>query len=143
MGKLVGEVMGDFVEEAFAEISEDEVKRIKADSRIQAALRSRAPSIGTIMVGEAEVKFRLSISKKLRRKLSIYKSKIGVETPGLDEVETILYDVLSSLCTEEPWTSWQYWSVYDDSVEDVGAQEVLMSMLKQINAHMEDVKNFR
>ena len=135
--------MGDFVEEAFAEISEDEVKRIKADSRVQAALRSKKPSIGTLMVGEEAVKFRLSISKRLRRKLSLYKSKIGDTTPGLEETETILYDVLSSLCTEDPWTSWQYWSVYDDSTEDFGAQEVLMLMLKQINSHMEDVKNFR
>ena len=135
--------MGDFVEEAYQEISEDERKRIRSDSRVVGALRSKTTSIGTIQVGESEVKFRLSVNKKLRRKLAYYKSQIGDSEPTIDHVEKILYDLLSSLSVEEPWDSWATWSVYDDYAEENGAQEILMGMLKQINSHMEDVKNFR
>ena len=142
MGYLVGESMGDFVEEAFAEISEEEQQRIRADSRVVEALRSRNPSIGIVNIGTIPVKFRLSISKKLRRKLALYKSKIGDSEPTMDEVDQVLYDLLSSLSIEEPWNDWKTWSVFDDS-SDEGAQEILMQMLKQINSHMEDVKNFR
>ena len=134
--------MGDFVEEAFAEISEEEQQRIRADSRVVEALRSRNPSIGIVNIGTIPVKFRLSISKKLRRKLALYKSKIGDNEPTMDEIDAVLYDLLSSLSVEEPWNDWKTWSVFDDSSEE-GAQEILMQMLQQINSHMEDVKNFR
>jgi len=132
-----------FEEEAFAEISEDDRKTILANERVTKALRSKRTSVGTIEVGEDVVSFRLSINKKLRRKLSYYKSKIGDTTPDIEEVEKILYDILSSLCTEEPWNSWATWSVYDDSADNEGAQEILMMVLQRVNAHMEDVKNFR
>lgn len=135
--------MGDFVEEAYHEIDEDERKRIRSDSKVIGALRSKKVSVGKIPVGETEVEFRLSINKKLRRKLAYYKSQIGTSEPTVEKVEMILYELLSSLSTEDPWTSWATWSVYDDDAEEYGAQEVLMVMLKQINAHMEDVKNFR
>jgi hypothetical protein len=130
----------DFVEEAFEEISEQERDKIKADVRVVSALRSKTPTVSTIKIGEENIEFRLAISKKLRRKLAFYKAKMeGKQSPDLDKM---LYDIISSICTQDPWNKWQTWEVYDDEDEN-GVMEILFQMLKEINSHMEDVKNFR
>lgn len=132
-----------FVDNAFSEISEEEREEIKTNSRVVAALRSKSDSVGTITCGDETIKFRLSINKKLRKKLSVYKThKDDIQNASLEQTEIILYDIISSLCLEEPWTSPKTWSVYDDEAE-VGVEEILIKMLSQINSHMEDVKNFR
>ena len=55
-----------FVVEAFAEITEQEKEKIRSDSRVIAALKSKSSAVGTISVGDAEIKFSLAINKKLR-----------------------------------------------------------------------------
>jgi len=135
--------MGDFVEEAFAEITEQDRQRILSDNKVIEALKSKSPSIGSIVLGTVEVKFRLSINKKLRRKMALYRNKIQDSSPSPEDAERVMYELLASLSIEEPWNSVQTWVVYDDNAEDNGAQEVLFNMLKQITSHVEDVKNFR
>jgi len=84
------------------------------------------------------------VNKKLRRKLSLYRTRKDEFTDApVEKMEMILYDMISSLCVDEPWTSAKTWCVYDDEAEDNGAQEIFTIMLKQISAHVEDVKNFR
>jgi hypothetical protein len=133
----------DFVKEAYKEISDDERQKILSNARVVKALRSKSPTYGSMKIGEEDVRFRLSINKKLRRKLSIYKTRIADTNPSLKETEFILYDILSSLCPDEPWDSKETWSVYDDQADDQGAQEILLEMIKEVNSHAEDVKNFR
>lgn len=133
----------DFVEEAYQEITEEERQKILADARVITALKARSDTCGVVNIGDVVVKFRLSINKKLRRKLQLYKNRIGDSQPGVFEAEDILYDIISSLCIEEPWNSYATWSVYDDEAVDTGAADILTSMLAQINSHAEDVKNFR
>lgn len=133
-----------FVDEAFSEISEDERATILSHEKVVAALRSRSGSVGEIVCGDTTIKFRLSVNKKLRRKLALYKTRSDdLATAPIEKSEIILYDIISSLCVEEPWTSPKTWSVYDDDAENYGAQEILTDMLKQITTHMEGVKNFR
>lgn len=137
------ETQDKFIEEAYEEISADEQGKILSNARVVQALRSKEATHGEVMVGEACIKFRLSINKKLRRKLVLYKSKMADTMPTPEELERVLYDLLSSICVEDPWNTWQTWAVYDEAAEDNGAQEILVQILKQINKHMEDVKNFR
>jgi hypothetical protein len=135
-------VEDNFVEEAFGEISEDERSRILSNARVVTALKGKSTSIGSIKIGEEDVKFRLSVNKALRRKMGLYKAKAATVDPSMDELNSLMYDLLSSLCVEEPWNKWVTWSVYDDSA-DIGAMEVLLEMMKQVMAHLEDVKDFR
>lgn len=135
--------MDEFIEEAYEEISAEEQARIRANASVIAALKSKTPALGSLVIGEAEIRFRLSVNKKLRKKLALYKSKMQDKTPGINEAETIMYELLSSFCVDEPWTSKNTWCVYDDSAEDTGAQEVLLQMIQAITSHMEDMKNFR
>ena len=131
-----------FVEEAFAEITEQEKETIRADARVVAALKSKSSSVGSITVGEVEIKFSLAINKRLRRKLAYYQANTRDRELAIPEVEALMYDLLSSFCIEEPWNKPSTWEVYDESA-DLGAEEILVSIIQRINAHMEDVRNFR
>ena len=90
-----------FVEEAFAEITEQEKETIRADARVVAALKSKSSSVGSITVGEAEIKFSLAINKRLRRKLAYYQANTRDRELAIPEVEALMYDLLSSFCIEE------------------------------------------
>jgi len=144
MGQLIGGIMveDDFTREAFEEISEDERTQILANAKVVSALKNQTGKFGTIRVGEEDVRFRLGISKKLRTTLSLLKSKISVSEPGTTELDSTMYNVLSHLCVDEPWTDWKTWSVYDDTA-DVGALDILLEVMTQIKDHIEDVKSFR
>jgi hypothetical protein len=135
--------MDDFVEEAFSEITEMERKQIEGDAKVKTAIQSRSSLYGNIDLNGIVVKFRLTINKRLRKKLLRYKSKIDSGNADISDSENVLYDILSSVCVEPPWTNWKTWSVFDDNSEEVGAQEVLTTVMQQIRGHVEDVKNFR
>lgn len=133
----------DFVNEAFEEISQMERDEILRNDRVSSALKSGCATYGTIRVGETDVRFRVSINKKLRRKLSGYRSmKESIKDATVEKMEDMVYDIISYLCVDEPWTSKRVWAIYDD-IAEVGADEILVQMLQQINSHIEDVKNFR
>lgn len=132
----------NFVEEAFSEISDDEKSRILSNSRVLSALKGKSTSVGTIQIGEEVVSFKLSVSKKLRNKMALFKSKASVKEPSMDELNSLMYNLLAALCIDDPWDKWQTWSVYDDTA-DVGAMEILTSMMRQVRDHIEDVKDFR
>lgn len=135
-------VEDNFVKEAFEEISEDEQSKILANARVLSALKGKSASIGTVKIGDEVVKFRLSVSKSLRKKMALYKTRASNSEPDMEDLNNLLYDLLSALCVEEPWNQWKTWSVYDDKA-DIGAMEVLLEMMKQVFGHMEDVKDFR
>jgi len=135
-------VEDNFVEEAFGEISEDERSRILANTQVLSALKARSQSVGVIPIGSVTVRFKLSVSKSLRKKMALYKSKSAVKDPSMDELNSLMYDLLASLCLDDPWTDWKTWSVYDDTA-DIGAMDVLLEMMKQVMGHMEDVRDFR
>jgi len=135
-------VEDNFVEEAFEEISQDERAKILANARVVAALKGKTETFGSIRVGEEDIRFRLSISKGLRKKMALYKSKASVGEPEMKELNSLLYDLLSALCVDDPWTEPKTWSVYDDGA-DIGALDILLEMMKQVKAHMVDLKDFR
>jgi hypothetical protein len=135
--------MDDFVEEAFSEITEMERKQIEGDAKVKTAIQSRTQLYGNIDLNGINVKFRLTINKRLRKKLMHYKTNIDAGKTDIMESEKVLYDILSSLSVEQPWSNWKTWSVFDDNAEEVGAQDVLTDMMRQIRSHVEDVKNFR
>ena len=136
------DVKDTFVEEGFEEISQDERAKILSNDRVVSALKGKSTSIGVTKIGDEVIKFHLSVGKKLRSKMVLYKSKASSQEPSVAELNTIMYDLLSSLCIDEPWNKWQTWSVYDDDA-DIGAMDVLLDMMKQVKGHMEDVKDFR
>jgi hypothetical protein len=135
--------MDDFVEDAFSEITEMERRQIEGDAKVKTAILSRSNLYGNIDLNGVNVKFRLTINKRLRKKLLRYKTNIDSGKTDVSDSEKVLYDILSSLSAEEPWNNWKTWSVFDDNAEEVGAQEVLTTMMQQIRSHVEDVKNFR
>lgn len=135
--------MDDFVEEAYSEITEMERKQIENDATVKAAIQSKSELYGYIPLNGINVKFRLTINKRLRKKLLHYKADIDSGKTDVASAETVLYDLLSSLSVEPPWTSWKTWSVFDDNSEEVGAQDVLTSMMQQIRGHVQAVKDFR
>lgn len=135
-------VEDNFVEETFAEITADETAQILANAKVVSALKGKSAVLGTIKIGEEDIRFKLTVSKKLRRKMELYKKRAEDKEPDMNSINTLMYDLLSSLCIDEPWTNWKTWSVYDEDA-DAGAMEVLFEMLGQVKGHMEDVKDFR
>lgn len=134
----------EFVEQAFSEISEMEREEIRRNSRVIAALKARTDKRGEVTVGEEKIRFRITLNKKLRRKLSLYRNmKDEIAAGPVEKTEDMLYDIISSLCVDEPWTNPKTWSVYDDEAEDFGAEFVLIEMVGQIGKHAEDLKTFR
>jgi hypothetical protein len=133
----------DFEEEAFKEISQDEVEKIKSNSLVIEVIKAKSTSIGTLTYGTASIKFRLFPNKKLRNRLMILKAKLAVKDPTIEYLEKAMYETLAGLCTEEPWKNWTTWAVFDDNAEEIGAQEILVQMIMAIGSHIEDVKNFR
>ncbi len=134
----------DFVEKAFEEISESEREEIRRNERVASALRAKSDKRGEVKIGEETIRFRITVNKKLRRKLSMYRTmKDKIANGPVENLERVLYDIVSSLCVDAPWTDIKTWEVYDDEAEDYGAEVILVDMLNQISKHAEELKTFR
>ena len=130
----------DFVEEAFAEIPELERKEILSNERVRSLIIQKTSKISEKVYGTTTLRFRTSISKKMRKRLS--KAKENLEG---DEMDEFLYGTLAMLCVDEPFTDWKTWAVYDDELSEdgVGALEIFTDLLMEVKSQTESIKGFR
>lgn len=133
-----GIVEDDFVKQAYAEISEQERDAIVANERVKNILRSRSIATDVLKVGDEEIRFRLTINKKMRKQVALFKTMSAEEV-----LDKPLYETVSALCTDAPWTDWKTWAIVDEEAEDTSVLDILLLMVAKITEHMEDVKSFR
>ena len=129
-----------FVEESFDEIPDLEKKEILANEKVRSLISQKSGRISEKAYGNCIIKFRTSISKKLRSRL--VKAKAHLEGEEMDE---FLYSTLAYLCVDSPWNNWKTWSVYDNelSEEGIGAFEIFTDLLTEVKNQTESIKGFR
>jgi len=129
-----------FVEESFDEIPDLEKQKILADEKVRLLISQKSARISDKKYGDVTIRFRTSITKKLRTRLS--KAKSHLEGEGMDE---FLYGTLALLCIDSPWTDWKTWSVYDNELPEdgIGAFEIFTDILMEVKNQTESIKGFR
>lgn len=136
----------DFIQDAFAEITDMEKSKLDADDRVKRLILAQDSQVGIVNYGGVEIRFRLFLSKSLRHKMM--KGQKELETAKDEEAlaksERAMYDVLGQLCIDEPWNHWETWAYVDEKSENVGGvQSIFLQVLARIAQAVEDVKNFR
>ena len=129
-----------FVEEAFAEIPEIERKEILANEKVRSLISQKSGRISEKVYGDFPLRFRTSITKKLRNRLT--KAKSNLEGEEMDE---FLYGTLALMCVDKPWTDWKTWSVYDNEIPEdgIGAFDIFTDILLEVKTQTESLKGFR
>ena len=129
-----------FVEESFDEIPDLEKKEILANEKVRSLISQKSSRISEKTYGNCTIKFRTSISKKLRSRL--VKAKAHLEGEEMDE---FLYSTLAYLCVDAPWNNWKTWSVYDNELPEdgIGAFEIFTDLLTEVKNQTESIKGFR
>jgi hypothetical protein len=136
----------DFVKDSFAEIPEIEICKLDADERVKKLISAPDTQTGTIEYGGVEIRFKLFLSKSMRHRMlkSQHVIEKSTDEQSLTSSETIMYEILGSLCTEEPWNHWETWAYVDEKSENVGGvQSIFIQVLARIAQSADDVKNFR
>ena len=131
----------DFVEQAFAEIDEMERNEILANEKVRALISQKSSRVSEKVYGNVTLRFRTSITKKLRKRLM--KAKDSLQND--EKMDKFLYETLSLLCIDAPWNHWQTWAVYDDaqSEDGIGALEIFTDLMTEVKRLTEDVRTFR
>jgi len=129
-----------FVEETFAEIPELEKQEILKNEKVRALITQKSARISEKMYGNVTIRFRTSVTKKLRKRLVQAKPSIAG-----DEMDEFLYKTLALLCVDSPWNDWKTWTVYDEELPEdgVGAFEIFTDILVEVKNQTESIKGFR
>lgn len=130
----------DFVEEAFGEIDQQEREETLRNEKVRSLLTQRSARISEKNYGDVTIRFRTSITKRLRARLSKISPNIKQE-----EMNQFLYETLALMCVDEPFTSWKTWAVYDEELDEggVGAFEILTDILVEVKSQTESIRGFR
>lgn len=127
-----------FVEEAFAEIDQMTLDKLKANEDVGKLIASSKAATDTIEVGGAKIRFRSFLSRKLRHQLHAFQQAGEVD---FIKTEDTMYETLTSLCVDDPFNKKETWVFIEDSGGDVAG--ILRQMMEVIANKANNVKDFR
>jgi hypothetical protein len=122
----------NFVDEAFAEIDQMTLDKLKANEDVVKLISSSQAKVDTIEVGGVKIRFKAFLDRKLRHQLHGVQKTVGSD---FVKTENAMYDTLASLCMDEPWV------FIEDSGGDVSG--ILRQMMERITENVTNVKDFR
>jgi hypothetical protein len=128
----------NFVDEAFAEIDQMTLDKLKANEDVVKLISSSQAKVDTIEVGGVKIRFKAFLDRKLRHQLHGVQKTVGSD---FVKTENAMYDTLASLCMDEPWNKRETWVFIEDSGGDVSG--ILRQMMERITENVTNVKDFR
>jgi hypothetical protein len=127
-----------FVEEAFAEIDQMTLDKLKANEDVAKLISSSMAKSDTIEVGGVKIRFKSFLDRKMRHQLSNVQKTVGDD---FVKTENVMYDTLASLCLDDPFNKRETWVYIEDSGGDVSG--ILRQMMETITENVTNVKDFR
>jgi len=127
-----------FVEEAFAEIDQMELDKLKNNADIAKIIASDKKATDFILVDGVQVNFTPFVSRPIRHQLS--KLKPG-DNPTMEEAEGIIYQTLALLCTDYPYDRPLTWKFIEAKGGDAGTH--LAEIMGKIAARAEHMRKFQ
>jgi hypothetical protein len=127
-----------FVKEAFAEIDQMELDKLKNNADIAKIIASDKRATDFIEVEGVRVNFTPFVSRITRHKLA--KLKPG-ENPTMEEAEEIIYQTLACLCIDDPYNKASTWRFIEENGGDAGTH--LANIMSKITSRAEQMRKFR
>lgn len=127
-----------FVDEAFAEIDQMTLDKLKANEDVAKLISSSKAKSDTIEVGGVKIRFKSFLDRRMRHQLSTVQKTVGDD---FIKTENVMYDTLASLCLDEPFNKKETWVFIEDSGGDVSG--ILRKMMETITENVTNVKDFR
>ena len=130
------------IETENAALDKYEEKYLESNERIKELISSTNSSFKEIKVGNESIRIRRHMPKKTRSLALKVGKRLEVATENtIEEVEQGLYPIVASMCVDEPFSREETWKYIDEKTGCI--QEVIFSILEEVNKSDESVKNFR
>lgn len=127
-----------FVEEAFAEIDQMTLDKLKVNEDVSKLISSSKAKSNTVEVGGVKIRFKSFLDRKLRHQLHGMQQTVGDD---FIKTESVMYEILAALCLDEPFNKKETWVFIEDSGGDVSG--ILRQIMETIAENVTNVKDFR
>ena len=131
------------VNEEFKKLDAVEVKLMEENEEVKSLLNSISTSCKNITIGEANIRIKAFMPKRLRSAFMKVGGEIsnieGIE--GLEEVEQKFYPLVAQMCVDAPFNDAKSWQFIDERQGCI--QEVVMKIIAEVNSTDVKIKSFR
>lgn len=129
-------------DKAMRELDEMEFKDLEDDENIKSLIASTNKVFKTIHIGEADIRIKQYMPKKVRAEALKAGRALEVATEeNLSEAENKLYPVVASMCIDKPFSKPETWKYIDEKTGCI--QDVILKIIAEVNKTDGDVKSFR
>ena len=93
--------------------------------------------------GGLKIKHHRFLTKRLRQMMKLSQTAVKKAEDPLSEQDTVVYQLLAEMCTEEPWTDPEAWRYVDLRFNDGRVYTIFFSLVMKMGGDEETLKDFR
>ena len=93
--------------------------------------------------GGLKIKHHRFLTKRLRQMMKLSQNAVKKAEDPLSEQDTVVYQLLAEMCTEEPWTDPEAWRYVDLRFNDGRVYTIFFSLVMKMGGDEETLKDFR
>ena len=93
--------------------------------------------------GGLKIKHHRFLTKRLRQMMKLSQNAVKKAEDPLSEQDTVVYQLLAEMCTEEPWTDPEAWRYVDLRFNECRVYTIFFSLVLKMGGDEETLKDFR
>ena len=127
-----------------ANLAPDKVAALEATEAMKAMMAVPESTDGVDYVfGNLKIRHHRFLTKRLRLLMGQIQNRIKVASDPMTEQDSLVYQMLSEMCVENPWNSAEAWKYVDLTSNDGRVYLIFFELMMKMGGDESSLKDFR